>query len=58
MNVYCKKCGRAWVLQVKLPMVLDRFAKACKGFVAAGCPECGATGNDIICGTPHKNQID
>ena len=50
MNVHCKKCGHAWVIQMKLPMLVDRFVKAVKGFVAAGCPNCGATGNNVLCG--------
>jgi hypothetical protein len=50
MTVHCKACGFEWELPMKLPMLIDRAVKAMRGFVAAGCPSCGAFGNAVICG--------
>lgn len=54
MNVHCAKCGRAWMVPLKLPMPIDRAVKAMRGFVAAGCPGCGAHGKSVLCGKPPK----
>jgi hypothetical protein len=31
-----------------MPITVDRFVRVIEGFVAAGCPECGATGIDVL----------
>jgi hypothetical protein len=35
-----------------LPITVDRFVRMMEGFIAAGCPECGATGSDVLLGRP------
>lgn len=55
IDVHCKQCSHSWTVPMKLPMPIERFVAATKGLVAAGCPSCGATGDDILCGSgPRK----
>lgn len=42
---------------MKLPIPVDRFVKATKGAVAAGCPACGAYGKTVLCGPATKARI-
>ena len=56
MTVHCATCGHAWDLLIKIPMGLDRFVKALNGCVAAGCPQCGAEGNAVICGPVPRGE--
>ena len=50
MTVHCVKCGHEWDLLIKIPMDLDRFVKVVNGCAVAGCPQCWAKGNAVICG--------
>jgi hypothetical protein len=50
MTVHCKVCRHQWELLVKIPIPLDRFILAVKGWTAAGCPACGAYGDQVLCG--------
>lgn len=57
MNVHCAKCGRSWMVPLKLPMPIDRAVQAMRGFVKAGCPGCGAHGKNVLCGrAPKKSE--
>jgi len=54
---HCAQCGHEWRLAWKLPMPVSRAVKAMKGFVAAGCPQCGAFGKDVLAGpTPAPDD--
>jgi hypothetical protein len=50
MILHCATCGAEWTVPLKLPMLIDRAVRAMKGFVAAGCPACGAHGSAVLCG--------
>lgn len=50
MTVHCATCNHQWTLPFKLPMPISRAVTAMRGFVAAGCPKCGAHGSAVICG--------
>ena len=36
---------------------LGLAVEAMKGFAAAGCPVCGAYGNDVLCGAPKNKEV-
>lgn len=50
MTVHCAICNQQWELPMKLPILLTRAIAAMRGFVAAGCPSCGAHGKNVLCG--------
>ena len=50
MTVHCATCGHEWELLIKFPMDLDRFVEEFNRSAEAGCPQCGADGNAVICG--------
>lgn len=54
MTVHCAKCGHQWILPMKLPIPIGRAVQAMRGFVAAGCPACGAHGKSVMCGPSPK----
>lgn len=54
MTVHCGKCNHQWTLPFRLPMPIKRAVAAMRGFVAAGCPKCGAHGRDVICGAAQS----
>ena len=56
ITVHCATCGHAWDLLIKIPMDLDGFVKAINGCAAAGCPQCGAPGNAVICGPAPRGR--
>lgn len=57
MTVHCAQCGHQWDLPLKLPMVVPRFVTALKGFIAAGCPSCGAHRRaDVLCGRRPRRR--
>ena len=49
VTVHCAVCRAEWALPMKLPMPLRRAVPALKGFAAAGCPQCGARGDKVMC---------
>lgn len=53
-DVHCKQCQHEWSVPIILPMDLDRFLKAMAGVVALGCPHCGATDENVLCG--HRSR--
>jgi hypothetical protein len=57
MTVHCKACGHQWEIQMRLPISITRFVKVIHGATAAGCPQCGAHGENVLCGpaplVPH-----
>lgn len=57
MTVHCATCNHQWDLPLKLPMLMTRFIRAVDGFVAAGCPSCGAHGTNVICGPAPANEV-
>ena len=50
MTVHCRKCNHQWESVLPLPMLIDRALKVMRGIVEAGCPNCGAYGDDVLCG--------
>jgi len=50
MTVHCKVCNHQWEVAITLPMVIDRVVAVIRGVCAAGCPQCGAHGNAVMCG--------
>lgn len=51
MIVHCKVCNHEWRPNLKLiGLTLDRAVTVMKGIVAAGCPKCGATDDDVLVG--------
>jgi hypothetical protein len=43
---------------MKLPMEIRRAVRAMKGFVAAGCPACGAHGRSVMCGPSQGENLN
>jgi hypothetical protein len=51
MTVHCKQCGQQWEPNLKIVgLPLDRAVMAMQGIVAAGCPKCRATGDNVLVG--------
>jgi hypothetical protein len=50
ITVHCKQCAHQWEAFMNLPIPVARAMKVMKGIVAAGCPECGAHGNNVLVG--------
>ena len=59
LTVHCAKCNHQWDAPMRLPMDVDRVVKVMQGIAAAGCPQCGANGKDVLCGeTPQPKVRD
>ena len=51
----CSACGHEWDQPyIALPVSFGRLVRALDGFVAAGCPKCGATDDNILIRPPTK----
>lgn len=57
MTLHCKQCSYEWRPQIRLPIPISRFVAAARGIVAAGCPSCGATGRNVMCGPAPKADV-
>lgn len=54
MTLHCRHCNYEWFVPLKVPMSINRFLKASEGIVAAGCPKCGAHGENVLCGRARR----
>lgn len=55
LTVHCQHCRHEWHGHMPLPMPLKRAIKVMDGIVAAGCPQCGASGRSVLCGPTPPN---
>jgi hypothetical protein len=57
LTVHCKQCRHEWEPTLLLPLPITRAIVVMRGIVAAGCPNCGAHGRNVLCGpTPSESK--
>lgn len=59
MTLHCRDCRREWTIHPMVhPVSPTRLVTALKGYVAAGCPHCGAYGEAVLLGpTPPEGYV-
>ncbi len=51
MILHCRDCRAEWTVpNATHPILPAALVQLLRGYVNAGCPQCGATGDAVLCG--------